>query len=381
MAPAPANMVKRLAVAALGLLLVASDARAAEYLTPAARAFVFDGTTVPGAVYVIDFTGEEGQTAAAALSLPGVLLLDPALHPGLPIPIPPPDPPPLADDCEALDHGDAVEAFLDGAEQFASAIAAGVEACAAEVHRLAEEALARIRSAEPHPERFLCDVTSMSYVFAERGRRADTSFGCTECTSTLSNVSQRMTAVARYASQCQRLRADLEEIRDRVAAELDSGGLSAAMACLGRVPSPLEVLADPADDLARAARRDEAALGADRPLCSASNLEASCAQCAGGGIDIEEAPAAVLQVPGGPALGAVVGALHSAANLAEDGAVAHQLADLAARLRWVPRPLVRRIAFPARVPDTVDLIAVRSPIPDARPQVFVLSAVPEQLLP
>jgi hypothetical protein len=90
---------------------------------------------------------------------------------------------------------------------------------------------------------------------------------------------------------------------------------------------------------------------------------------------------AVLQVPGGPALGHVVGALHAAANLAEDGAVAGQLADLAARLRWVPRPLVRRIVFPAKVPDTVDLIAVRSPIPNARPQVFVLSAVPEQLLP
>ncbi|NIP58278.1 MAG: hypothetical protein GWM92_08425 [Gemmatimonadetes bacterium] len=165
--------------------------------------------------------------------------------------------------------------------------------------------------------------------------------------------------------------------------ELDDGELSREMACLAEGRSGvLERAGRDAEGLADRARGRSAEIDAviEDGVCCASSLEENCEQCDGGSV-AGPVPSAVVTVPGGPALGRVIGSFRSASNRSQDPALATAFDELAARLARTPRRLVRRIAFPAAVAATEDYIALGRPISGEQSPVLILSAVPREQLP
>lgn len=368
--------------------------RTSTEIAPGTRSVIFDGSTESGSVFDIDLSDGESQVGPATVNIPRLLLLHPAFNPDLQLlPAEPPTSPELDNDCEALGNVGAVEAFLIDAEQFADGTASSIEACAAEVGALVEEVLGLIESAEEDEED---DVAQNQRCMSLAPRsdfspfmRSGAGF-CELCTNALANVSRRLDPLSRYAAGCNQIREDLVMLRERVLGELDSGELSREMACLAESGQLEEFakLAERSEENARLAA-DEVASTIESGVCCEGSLEKNCEECELEPIGGEEEEKkkktlteAVFKVPAGPAIGHIVGALNTAASHTDDDDEATALKELGFRLATTPRNLTRRIVFPAEVPATVDLLAVRPSFAvDGRPPVFILSAVPDELLP
>lgn len=354
-------------------------------IAPGSSSGIFNESTEVGSVFAIEFSDGESELGPAAVSIPQLVLLHPAFNPALqPILTQPPSLPELANDCEALANVEVVKGFLADADQFAEGIASNVEACAAEVSALAEEILSLIESAEEVEFEIIPPPGCPVYGPVDLFRGVLGPFGslCQECTTALTNVTLRLEALSRYAAECNQIREDLEMLRERVLRELDGGELSGEVACLAD-PGELEEFARIAEILEESARLAAAAVAStiESGVCCDESLGKSCEECPSS--DEEETLTEyVFEVPAGPAIDHIVGALNTAASLTDDDDEAEALKELAFRLETTPRDLARRVVFPAEVPATVDLLAVRPSFAvDGRPPVFILSAVPEEILP